>query len=234
MLSEHIGPINCYKPLESVETPYLRAKQEWDTRIGTSVNQAKNWRVACFSMGLISLLLVISNMYQLSQSKIVPYLIAVNEKSGEPKIIGKIDTVDYEPREQEVKYFLGQFIQSVRGVSSDAVVIKRNWLNAYKFLKKEAATLLNNITNLDKASPLNNIGEQTITMQLISIVKVGESKSYQARWNENRFSKDGGLLESYTMTAVFTLEFEQPMDIETLNVNPLGIFITNFQWNKEL
>ena len=36
------------------------------------------------------------------------------------------------------------------------------------------------------------------------------------------------------MTAVFTVEFDVPEDEASLAVNPLGLFPSGFQWDKEL
>ena len=41
-------PIVRYGKTPEPETPYQRAGQVWDDRIGSSRVQAKNWRFACF------------------------------------------------------------------------------------------------------------------------------------------------------------------------------------------
>src|SRR5205085_11822150 len=37
-----------WKPEGPLATPYRRARQEWDARIGSAAVQAKNWRLATF------------------------------------------------------------------------------------------------------------------------------------------------------------------------------------------
>ena len=234
MQTEFINPPISFRPNEPVETPYLRAKEEWDRRIGTTVVQAKNWRLGFFSCALLALIMTGLNAYQLTQRKVVPFIVSVNPESGEAAVIGKALEINYTPKEQEIKYFLSQFIQNVRSVPSDPVVIKRNWLTAYLFLRKQAANLLNEMTNSSEDSPAKKIGEQTIMVKPISVVRVGDSNSFQARWKESRFSKNGAPIEEYTMAGVFSVEVETPGDEQTLTANPLGIFITNFQWNREL
>lgn len=234
MKSEFLSPPQSYKPESGVETPYLRARKEWDDRLGTSVVQAKNWRLAFMLSALLSLGLFGLNLYQVTQHKVVPFIVGLNQETGEPKIFGKVDQKPYEPREEEIRYFLSQFVQYVRAVPSDPVVIKKNWLLAYQFLRPKASTLLNSITNADEQSPLKRIGQETATAALISVTRVAGSESFQVRWKEARFSKNGAPVEDYTMTGVFTIEIDTPKDEETLLANPLGLFITNFQWNREL
>lgn len=232
--SEFLTPPINYSPLEHVETPYQRAKGEWDNRLGRSVVQAKNWRAAFFSLAVIATALLVLNTYQLLENKVVPYIIEVNTDTGESRSLGRVAERGYQPKEEVIKYFLGKFVTDIRSVPSDPVVIKRNWLNAYFFLKREAANLLNGLTNDDGESPLKRIGQETVTVKPISIVKVDASDSYQVRWKEARYTKNGAPIEEYTMTGIFTLKLEKPKDEEALSINPLGIFISNFQWNREL
>lgn len=234
MTKEFTLPPESKKPPHPVETPYLRGAKEWDDRIGSARVQAKNWRVAFFGSSLLSLLLISGNLYQLTQQKLVPLVITLNKESGRPDVMGRLDNTHYKPELQEIKFFINQFIQKVRSVPDDPVLIKKNWLDAYAFLRRGAATALNELTNTDEDSPLKKIGQQTVTFKIISVVQVTGTESYQARWREKIFDRNGALLDDYTMTGVFTVEFETPSDEKTLYVNPLGIFIKSFQWNREL
>lgn len=234
MSREFTLPPDTKKPFKALETPYLRGAQEWDERIGSARVQAKNWRLAFFTATLLSFLLLFGNLFQLSQNKLVPLVITLNKESGRPDVLGKLNSIYYKPQLQEIRFFINQFIEKVRSVPDDPVLIKKNWLQAYAFLRRGAATALNELTNSDEDSPLKKIGEQTVTFSIISVVQVAGTESYQARWREKIFNNSGGLLDEYTMTGVFTIEFETPKDEKTLYVNPLGIFIKSFQWNREL
>ena len=122
----------------------------------------------------------------------------------------------------------------MRAVPSDPVLIKRNWLNAYQFLRPKAANALNEIANQDPKSPLKRIGEETLTLQPLSVTQVAGGSSYQVRWEETAYNSHGVVIERYIMNGVFTIEVNLPDDEKVLAVNPLGVFITNFQWNREL
>jgi type IV secretory pathway TrbF-like protein len=114
------------------------------------------------------------------------------------------------------------------------VVIKQNWLKAYMFLRPEAAGLLNEITQKDTSSPLSKLGKVLVSVQPLSIVQIPETDSYQLRWKETVFATHGTKLEEYTMLATFIIEIDPPKDEQTLQENPLGLFIKSFQWNREL
>ena len=223
-----------YKPAEPIGTPFKLAKEAWDTRIGTSVVQARNWRFAFLASSTLLLLSTVAMILLINQQRIIPVIVALDKESGEPSVVGPVDERKYQPGSLEVKYFLSQFIRYVRSVPLDQVVIKQNWLHAYSFLRKEAAGLLNDMTQKDPNSPLNKIGKVVVSVQPISIVQIPQTNSYQMRWKETVYTNQGSKLEEYTMLATFIIELEAPKDEQTLQANPLGLFIKNFQWNREL
>ena len=234
MRTDFLAPPENFRPNQHVITPYMRARAEWDSRLGHTTVQAKNWRVAFFISALMSVSLLAINGYQVAQRKLIPVIVTINPENGAPNVLGKVGETSYEPRDEEIKYFLGQFIQRVRAVPADSVLIKKNWLDAYKFLRRAASVSLNTMVNEDSDSPFKKIGEETVTVQPISVIRVNNSSSFQARWTETVYGKTGALKEQYTMTGVFTIEVSPPTDEQTVLTNPLGIFISTFQWSKEL
>lgn len=234
MSKEFLAAPTNYKPEDHPATPYMRAQQEWDLRIGSSVVQAKNWRIAFFSSSLICVALTAGMITQSLQRKVIPVIVGIDAERGEPKVIGKVSEDGYQPKIQEIKYFLSQFIGFVRSVPSDPVLIKQNWLKSYSFLQHDAANLLNDLTNKDENSPLKKIGQQTVIVKPISVVQLAGTTSYQARWEEAIYDNNGLAKERYIMNGVFTIQITTPTDETALTQNPLGIFIENFQWSREL
>ena len=223
-----------FKPSLSAETPFRQAQQAWDLRLGAASSQARNWRGAFFTLAALTALLGVCLVIVISQQRIIPILVGLDRQTGEASVMGPAEAHAKHPGPLEVKYFLAQFIRFVRTVSLDQIVIKQNWLRAYSFLRPEAAGLLNELTQKDTNSPLNKIGKVLVTVQPLSILQVPETNSYQLRWRETVFATHGTKLEEYTMLATFILEIDPPKDEQTLQENPLGIFIKSFQWNREL
>ena len=227
------APLNM-KPTEHPVTPFMRAQQEWDDRIGATVIQSKNWRLAFFFSAIACLLLASGIIYQSQQQKVIPVIVGIDSERGEPKVLGRVSEAGYEPKLQEIKYFISQFINFIRSVPADPVLIKQNWFKAYAFLRHDAANLLNEITNRDADSPLKKIGQQTVIIKLVSVIQVAGANSYQARWEETIYDNNGLPTAKYIMNGIFTIEINPPQTEEVLTQNPLGIYITNFQWNREL
>lgn len=229
----HEQPIS-YRPQNPPHTPFRQAQQAWDLRLGTATAQARNWRLAFFTLATSTALLAGSLAVLITQKRIVPILVGLNKETGEASVVGAVSKNQTQPGPLEVKYFLAQFIRFVRAISLDQVVIKQNWLRAYAFMRPEAAGLLNEMSQKDVNSPLNKIGKVLVTVQPLSILQIPETNSYQLRWRETVFAVHGPKLEEYTMLGTFILEIDPPEDEQTLQENPLGIFIKSFQWNREL
>jgi len=214
-------------------TPFLKASQEWDERLGTLVVQAKNWRYAFFSLVPISLSLLSGLLYVSSQKSVVPVYVGLDKERGEARYLGRADEGSFTPGENETKFFLSEFIRLVRSIPSDEIVLKQNWLRAYKFLQLSSSQLLNDYANKSE-SPLKKLGEKYVTVQPLSVVKIPDSSSYQVRWKETVFKAGGLKDDEYFMLGTFHVELNPPNSEEILRDNPLGLYITNFQWNREL
>jgi P-type conjugative transfer protein TrbG len=67
-----------WSPDGAAETRYKKARQEWDTRMGHAVVQARNWRLATLlSLGLV-LVSLVGTIYLGAQPKAVPHIVQVD------------------------------------------------------------------------------------------------------------------------------------------------------------
>lgn len=222
-------PTPNYKPEEDVVTPYLRAKEEWDNRIGSARVQASNWRFCALGLILLCIVLAGGIIYQSSKSQIVPYVVEVGA-DGSPQAIGPAKQ-EYLPNEKEIKYFLSQFVQKTRTIPLDPVVAKKSWITAYAFLRQSAQQKMNALVKQE--NPFAKLGNQTVEADVNVIVPMSKN-TYQVRWKETVYSKEGTEQENYRMTGLFTIDFSTPTDDKSIFLNPLGLYITNFSWSKEL
>lgn len=223
-------PTQSYKPEDEPVNPYLKAKEEWDNRIGSARVQAMNWRLCALSAIFLCIILASGLIYQSSKSTVTPYVVQVNSE-GMSEAIGPAKQTNYIPQEKEIKYFLSQVVQKARTIPLDPVIAKQNWVSVYAFLLPSAAVKMNEIIKRD--NPMAKVGEETVQVGINVIVRMSEN-TYQVRWNEDVFSKEGATKESYKMTGLFTINITTPKSEKMLLVNPLGMYIKDFSWSKEL
>jgi type IV secretion system protein VirB5 len=219
-----------YTPDSVAETPYQRAKQEFDDLIGNARLQAYHWRLAFFCTILVLLVNVVGMIFLSSQSKIIPYIVEV-DSAGSVRLIGKASKVTYEPNIQSIKYFLSLFVRNIRTIPADQVLLKKNFLNAYHFVTAKGQNLLNEYARA--YDPFTKQKEYVIAIEISNVVKMS-NKSYQVQWIEQIFSKNGHKINQHRYTGIFSIRFSTPGNEKMLQQNPLGLFIDFFNISKNL
>ena len=235
LASELITKRSAFKPKAYPQTPYNAARAEWNDRTGALVRQAYNWRLAFFAQVMISGILVAGLLWKSTQSSVQPFLIEHNSATGEAVGLGKVPVWNYTPQDNEYRHFLASWLLMVRSVSMDPVVVKHNWLDAYRFTTQAAANQLNDWAQKDDR--LTRIGQETVSVEVVSINPIAESHSFQIRWTETVRTHEGAIKEQHAMTGVFPVKVEPPnaQDEAGLRVNPLGIKIDGgFQWSRDI
>ncbi len=221
-------PNDRYGSSAPVESPYLRASREWDNRIGSAVVQAKNWRMAAFvCMGLAALALG-GFIYEASNTNIATYVVPIDKyaRPGRIELAGRT----YQPTTAEIGYFLADWVRRTRSKSIDPIVIRDNWTGAYHFVAGPAIGQLNTYAKAN--DPFANVGSQAINVEIVSVLARSPS-TYQVQWRETQFNAGtSGVTENWT--GLFTAKINPPKNEAELRANPLGIFITAFQWSREL
>jgi len=229
-IAKELSKLQKYQTEEELISPYLAAKAEWDERIGSARVQAYNWRICALGAILLNILLGVGLIYQSSKTTVIPYVVRVNS-DGIAQSVGTPEQMNYVPKEVEIKYFLTQFVQKIRALSIDPVVSKHNWVSAYAFLTQTAAQKMNNYIKED--NPITKLGKITTQVEINVIVPISKD-TYQIRWQEKVFDKDGGSVETYKMTGIFSIIVSPPTDQKELLSNPLGLYIKDFSYNKEI
>lgn len=219
------------QPAAAPHTPYARADEVWNERQGRLIKSAANWRKAFFAAMLLAGVAVGGVVYEATRLSIEPYFVEVNRSTGETHVVGTIKEIRYNPSDAEATYFLRQWVQWVRGVPLDPVLVKQNWVKAYNFMRQSAANSLNEWARTDPR--LGAVGRETVSVEIIGAVPIAGSKSYQVRWKETVRNTEGGIKDQYIMTATFTVDMQVPRDEKTLAVNPIGLYIMAYQWAKD-
>lgn len=217
-----------YGQTPAPETPYQKAAQVWDERIGTARLQARNWRLMAFGCLSLALLLSAGVIWQAGRSTIMPYVVEV-EAFGDVRAVGPA-TERYEPTDAQIAYHLARFIENVRSLSIDPIIVRQNWLRAYDFATTQAATTLNDYAR--ENDPFSRVGERTVTVDVTSVVRSSDD-SFDIRWREQTF-ENGALSGTARYTAVLTIVRQTPRTEDAIRKNPLGIYVHGLNWSRDL
>lgn len=210
------------------ETPYQRAGQVWDDRIGSARAQARNWRLMAFGGLILSAGLSAGLLRQSTASRVVPYVVEI-DRLGEARALEPADK-DYQPTDPQIAWHLGQFVMNVRSVSLDPVLMRRNWLVAYDFATARGARFLSDYAR--GSNPFADIGTRTVSVEVTSIVRASD-RSFQVKWTERAYER-GSLSGTTRWTAILSVVVKPPASAEVLRKNPLGLYVDGIDWSQEL
>src|SRR5260370_6368221 len=113
------------------ETPYQRAAQVWDERIGSARVQARNWRLIAFGNLFLAAGLAAGLVWQSAQGTVVPWVVQV-DKLGEAQAVAPAIS-DYKSPDPQIAWPLARFIEQVRSVPADPAIFRPTQLAAYHF-----------------------------------------------------------------------------------------------------
>ena len=217
-----------YDKTPQPETPYQRAAQVWDERIGSARIQAKSWRYAFFGALGLSAALTGGLIWQNARGTIVPWVVEV-DKLGEARSVAPANA-EFAPTDPQIAFHLARFIEHVRAIPDDAIVVRENWLRAYDFASDKGALALNDYARAN--DPFSVIGREQVAVDVTSVIRASP-RSFRVAWVERRY-RDGALAETSRWTAILGITVQPPNNPDALTRNPLGIFVTSINWSKEL
>jgi type IV secretion system protein VirB5 len=64
------------------------------------------------------------------------------DKIGQAQAVAPANA-DYQPSDPQIAYHLARFIEDVRGLPADGIVLRRQWLRAYEYTTDHGAAALN-------------------------------------------------------------------------------------------
>jgi type IV secretion system protein VirB5 len=217
-----------YSDTPAPVTPYQAAAQVWDERIGSARVQAHHWRL--MALGALGLAFVTAGalVWRSGQSLVTPYVIEV-DRSGDVRAVGEAAT-PYRPTDAQIAFHLAHFIEDVRALPLDPVVLRQHWLTAYQYTTSDGALQLNEFARV--ADPFARVGQVSIAVEVTSVVRASEH-SFQVRWIERSYTH-GTLSSTEHWTAILAIVQEPPRTEERVRQNPLGIYVNSLSWSKEL
>ena len=218
----------CYGRTPEPVTPYQKAAQLWDERIGSARVQARNWRLIAFGSLGLACALAAGMFWQSLQSRVVPYVVQV-DRLGAAQAVAPV-TAHYQPTDPQTAYFLAHFIADVRSLSIDPVVVRANWLEAYGFATDHGAVFLNDYARA--IDPFAHVGDRTISVQVTSVVRVSDS-SFQVKWQEQAYEHNS-LTKTEHWTAILSIVTKAPENADVLRKNPLGLYVNGINWSREI
>lgn len=221
-------PSTHYGKTPEPETPYQRAAQVWDERIGSARVQARNWRLMAFSSLALSAAFAGALVWQSARGTVVPWVVQV-DNLGQAQAVAPA-VADYRPTDPQIAFHLARFIEQVRSIPADPIVVRQNWLRAYDFTTDRGAAALNDYARTN--DPFARLGKVQVSVEVSSVIRAS-MESFRVAWVQRAYD-NGSLSSTERWTAILSVVIETPRDADRLRKNPLGVYVHAINWSKEL
>jgi type IV secretion system protein VirB5 len=167
-------------------------------------------------------------VWQSARGTITPWVVQV-DKLGEAQVVAPADA-GYSPTDPQIAFHLARFVEQVRSIPADPIIVRQNWLRAYDFTTEKGAMALNDYARTN--DPFAQVGKAQVAVDVSSVIRAS-GNSFRIAWTERRY-QDGSLAETARWSAILTIVLQTPRTPDALRKNPLGVFVGAINWSKEL
>lgn len=216
-----------------VQTPYQRAGQEWDNRMGSAIVASKNWRLAWFFTFMMLGVAIAGLIYLGQQPKTIPHIVEIYQ-DGSNVYKGPVGQSwnNWTPKAIDVKFHLRRFLVNTREIIADPIVMKQRWYDVYALLTPAGAAEMTEWVRIN--NPMAKIDKQRAEIQILSMMMLSEANTWQCDWLETTKDAKGQELHKKKWRSVFLIKFEQPKNQTQMEKNPIGLYIDDFNWSEIL
>jgi type IV secretion system protein TrbF len=211
------------------QSPYVRARQEWDERFGDQIKGKNNWRLAAF-ISMATTFLCVTGMVAIGyRSNTVPYVVALDDVGRAVPVIPAKQVAVRDVRLQEA--VVARWVTDLRMIVTDAVAQRRLVDEVYAQTGQNSAASATVTEFYSKNSPFDLLKKQTVDASVESIVQQS-SKTYEVTWTEVTRDLVGQFVASHRFRAFVSVTTQEVTDAKQALINPLGLYVTNLTWGE--
>lgn len=220
------------------ENPYVNARKKHNEYEGGLIASRHMWQ----TFGVLGLLIGLAGVGGIihigSQSRFVPYVVEV-DRLGQTNAVSVADrATEADPR--IIRSRVARAITLARMVTFDVAVQRNAIFELYSSLDASdpAAVKMNEyLGSNSETSPFKRAAKETVDVQITSVLPQS-AETWQVDWVETvRARGDGSIMERFNMRALVNVYIVPPTpqtSEEQVRKNPLGVFIRDFNWSKQL
>src|SRR5260221_8027370 len=123
-------------------------------------------------------------VWQSAQGSITPWVVEV-DRLGEARAVEPANST-YQAADPQIAFHLARFIEHVRSLPMDAIVLREDWLRAYDFTTDRGAAALNDYARNN--DPFAKLGKTQIAVEVSSVIRASP-ESFWAAWTERPYDR---------------------------------------------
>jgi type IV secretion system protein VirB5 len=170
-------------------------------------------------------------MYLSTQVRLVPYIVEV-DKLGTPIAAGFPEQIEYADA-RVVRATLANFVASFRSISPDAVVQKQYIDRTYALLRTSDPSTQKINSWFRGNSPFEKAKSSTVAIEVNNVVALS-NQTYQIDWTEYERDRKGKESGTRRFRGIATVTLTTPQDEAIIRINPIGLYVQDFDWTAQL
>jgi type IV secretory pathway TrbF-like protein len=199
---------------------FLSARSAWDERYGDLIARARHWRMIAFVAMAVAFLAVGGLLIAMRQSRLVPFVIAVNEL-GRPVASGVATPERFNIEDRIMKVAVADFVTAWRTVTVDWTLQKGMIDKVFSAIAQGTRAQIA-IEDWYRNDPPQKRSEQgTVEVEIQSVLATGD-KSWEVQWLETKRLASGQLQAKDQYRGILTVAVNQPRTEEEGRNNPLA------------
>ena len=209
---------------------FFAGRVEAAERYGYLSKNAAQWRRISSALLFCCVACVLAVIYAAGRISVVPYIVQVDEHgyeiAVEPASASKVDA-------RLVLAHVARYVWSLKTIFNDPEA----QLHLMNFVYSTTPVNTAAEKKYQEYYAANNpvtIGETETTSVSVNSVLPMSAETWQAEWTEERFTLGGDRVSTKRYRGIFTTAVVTPSDMREVLDNPLGIFITDFNFSEVL
>ncbi len=212
------------------ESPYLAAKEEWFERYGSYIKSRNQWRTAALALMAISMLSLTVNIIQITQNKVVPYVVEV-DKLGHSVAVKRADAVG-NVSDRMIQAEIANLIVNWRTVTADLGLQEKMVTKTSSFVTGAARGAIR--TWYETNTPYERGRKVLVEVDIKGIPLPVSSESWRIEWLETVRNHSGVAMSSTKYEATLKVRISPPTTDSQIIRNPAGVYVTELSWAKLL
>jgi len=226
-------------------SPFMKAKQLWDERMGEPTVQKRNWQINSALIATYAILVSSTLLYREVYAPLPAYGVPVSGDGLQAGSAMPIAQARYVPSRAQVAAHIAQWIILVRSRPADGYTLRANLLLAEAFMHGDGITQLNGYK--EKYDPFKHYKNSKDQSSKVTVTVSGpnphpdpsvltfpevtqlEGNSYHAEWIETQWEY-GSPGKPYRMTGTFRATADGQTDELKMPINPGGTAIRWWDW----
>ncbi|MDR3322091.1 MAG: type IV secretion system protein [Synergistaceae bacterium] len=210
--------------------PFFAGRTEAAERYGYLSKNAAQWRRISSALLICCVACVLAVIYLAGRITVVPYIVQVDshgyEIAIEPVSASKVDA-------RLMIAHVGRYVWSMKTVFADPEA----QLHLMNFVYSTTPTDTAAEKKYQEFYKLDNpilIGETETVQVTVNSVLSMSNETWQAEWTEDRFTIGGDKISTKHYRGIFSTAVATPRTMREILLNPLGIFVVDFNYSETL